>query len=117
MTNIDSIYVCYDQSHHPFSSKGPTIVDQVDWSRPASKIIRAVLRSSIHPEFIDEEATKHSLHKCHCASPKGRGQRNAYNQDIPLNQEATLEELGIKTGQPFFIRRIVEIPQIREFER
>ena len=88
---LDTIHLCYDPSHHPFASDGAVKIQNLQSDRPASKIIRAVIRDV----GIDASSWEdYSLHRCYCKS-KGKGTQEV---DDLVDPRFTLDELGIGEG-------------------
>ena len=88
---LDAVYLCYDPSHRPFSSDGAVKIQNLQSDRPASKIIRAVIRDV----GIDASSWEdYTLHRCYCKS-KGKGTQEV---DDLVDPRLTLDELGIGEG-------------------
>lgn len=98
----NSLPICYDASHEPFSDRGPLTTEKVESSKPISKVIRAVLRRL---EIDVSEAVNHTIHRCCCNSTVAH-----HNQEA-LDPQATLDQLEVRDGDAFFIRRKIEQPQ------
>ena len=95
---IDAVHLCYDPSHLPFATEGAVKIEDLHSERPASKIIRAVIRYN----GIDATSWEsYSLHRCYCSS-------HTKTEDQHLEafkSELTLDELGIRDGESVFIRK------------
>ena len=106
---IKSLNICYNPTHQPFQANGSTRVENVESSRPASKVLRAVLRgSAVDP--IDWQ--DYSFFKCQCGDQQGQDRDTA-----PLNSDKTMEELGIGEGQSLFIRKVDEKMEMQVNEK
>ena len=65
---IKLLPICYHPDHEPFSGSQAANCQTVDSEKPASKLIRAVLRVS---EIDPTTWTQYSIHRCYCKS-KGK---------------------------------------------
>ena len=96
---LSAVHICYDPSHQPFASEGAVKIADLDSERPASKIIRAVIRYN----GIDVASWEsYSLHRCYC-----NFHTKTEDQHLEaFKSELTLKELGIREGESVFIRKI-----------
>ena len=96
---LSAVNICYDPIHHPFASEGAVKIEDLDSERPASKIIRAVIRYN----GIDATSWEsYSLHRCYCNFLTKIEDQHAE----ALKSESTLDELGIRGGDSIFIREM-----------
>lgn len=108
---IKSLKICYDSSHQPFQANGSTRVENIESSRRASKVLRAVLRGSgVDPS----DSQDYNFFKCYCGN-----QEDKVMDTAPLDSDGTMDSLGIGEGQSLFIRKVdmkIEI-QFKEKEK
>ena len=97
---LSAVNICWDPSHQPFASEGAVKIQNLNSERPASKIIRAVLRDS---DIDPEDAVNYSIHRCYC---RFKIKIEDDEKDETFNSESTLDELEIKEGDSVFIRKI-----------
>lgn len=95
---IKLLPICYDPSHQPFSGSQAANCQTVDSEKPASKLIRAVLRVS---EIDPTTWTQYSIHRCYCKS-KGKEKDEMENE---LDSGKTLDQLEIREGDSIFFRK------------
>lgn len=99
---LSAVNICYDSTHQPFASEGAVKIQNLNSERPASKIIRAVLRDS---DIDPEDAVNYSIHRCHC---RFKIKIEDDEEDEIFDSESTLDELEIKDRDSVFIRKIDE---------
>lgn len=99
------LHVCYDPSHNGVQF-GPIKIEDVDSSKPATKIVRAILRGGgLEPD----DYLQHELHKCHCNKEKGKksyvaNPNHPSNTQSKLKQESLVDKLDLKSGDRIFIK-------------
>ena len=99
---VSAVNICYDPLHQPFATEGAVKIQNLNSERPASKIIRAVLRDS---DIDPEDAVNYSIHRCYC---RFKIKIEDDEKDETCNSETTFDELEIKEGDSVFIRKIDE---------
>lgn len=86
---LSHVKICFNPIHNSISQSGSLNIKNVDPSKKASKIIRAVLREfSLDPN----DSFLYQLGKCNCQSTSS-------SNEVIFDNEKTIQELGWVEGE------------------